>query len=302
MDHLVEFQRPGLRDPVLLAAFTGWNDASETATMAARMLIRQWNAEVCAAIDPEDFFVFTETRPQVRGVDAAQRQIVWPQTRFYAARVPDSSRDFLILLGTEPQLHWKTFVRVVLDYATELGVSLVLALGGLLADVLHSRPPVLTGSIADRDLARRLSGLGLRRSHYEGPTGIVGVLGAACRDRGLPSGSIWGNVPHYVASTANPVVSRALLDAVARLFDVHVDLSELDRAVVRFNSQIADAIANDPDVASYVRQLEQRDPQPTLEPEAAEADAPSTGDLPSPESIVEQLEEFLRQRGQDQES
>lgn len=302
MNHLVEFQQPVLRDPVLLVACAGWNDAAETATMATRLLIRQWNAEVCAEIDPEEFFVFTETRPQVRGADAARRQIVWPQIRFFAAHVPESPRDFLIMLGVEPQLRWKTFVRVILDYATERGVDTVLALGGLLADVLHSRPPVLTGSISEPTLARRLAGFGLRRSHYEGPTGILGVLGATCRDRGLVSGSIWGNVPHYVGSTANPVVARALVKAVASFFDLKVDLSELDRAAERFNNQIAQAIAADPDVASYVRQLEQRIPPPAADTESSESESASTGDLPSAETIVQQLEEFLRRRGQDEGS
>jgi len=302
MDQLVEHQSPDLRDPVLLVAFAGWNDAAETATTATKLLIRQWNAEVCAEILAEEFFVFTETRPQVRGADAAHRQITWPQTRFFAARVPESGRDFLILLGTEPQLRWKTFVQILLDYATAHGVSFVLSLGGLIADVLHSRPPVLTGSIPDPELANRVSLVGLRRSRYEGPTGILGVLGATCRDRGLASGSIWANVPHYVSSTSNPVLSRALLRAVADLFNLRLDLSELDRAAARFNTQIAEAIANDADVANYVRQREQR--EASVEPETEQDDdaGNGSGDLPSPESIVQQLEEFLRRRGEDPSS
>ncbi len=302
MDYLVEFQHPELRDPVLLIACAGWNDAAETATTAARLFIRQWNAEVCAEIDPEEFFVFTETRPHVRGADAARRQIVWPQIRFFAAHVPEASRDFLILLGVEPQLRWKTFVRVILDYAVACGAGTVLALGGLLADVLHSRPPVLTGSISEATLARRLASLGLRRSHYEGPTGILGVLGAASRDRGLISGSVWGNVPHYIASTANPVVARAIAQTVASLFDLTVDLSELNHAAERFNAQIAQAIAADPDVANYVRQLEQRLPLPSAETESSESPPTVPSDLPSAETIVQQLEEFLRQRRQDEEN
>lgn len=300
MDQLVEYQSPDLRDPVLLVAFSGWNDAAETATTAIKLLIRQWNAEMCAEILAEDFFVFTETRPQVRGADAAHRQITWPQTRFFAARVPECNRDFLILLGIEPQLRWKTFVQLILDYATAHGVGFVLSIGGLIADVLHSRPPVLTGGIPDPELANRLSRLGLRRSRYEGPTGILGVLGATCRDRGVASGSIWANVPHYVSSTSNPVLSRALLRAIADLFDLKLDLGELDRAVVRFNNQIAEAIANDADVANYVRQREQREPAVESEPE--EESGAGAGDLPSPESIVQQLEEFLRRRGEDQGS
>src|SRR5579883_2719114 len=149
MDRLFELYRPELRDPVLLAAFSGWNDAAEVATGALRFLVRQWNADQCAEIDPEEFYSFTDTRPQVRVVDNLQRRIIWPQNQLYAAKVPSASRDFLILIGAEPNLRWKTFTGLVLDYATGLGARTVVCLGGLLAEVLHTRPPVLTGSIAD---------------------------------------------------------------------------------------------------------------------------------------------------------
>ena len=206
MDHLFELYRPDLRNPVVLTAFAGWNDAAEVATGALRYLMRQWNAEPCAEIDPEDFFVFTETRPQVRIVDNGQRRISWPQNHFYHARPPGSDRDVLFLVGTEPQLKWRTFTGLILDYVVAHRSRLLISLGGLLAEVLHNRPAVLTGSVADPELTRRASRLGLHRSRYEGPTGIVGVLGTACRDRGIASGSIWGNVPHYISSISNPPV------------------------------------------------------------------------------------------------
>jgi proteasome assembly chaperone (PAC2) family protein len=297
MEHVIVHTQPQLRRPILLAAFAGWNDAGETATMALRLLIREWQAEVCAEIDPEPFFVFTETRPHVRGITTTNRQIIWPQTRFYAAHVPTGPRDFLLLLGIEPQLRWRTFVGTILEYSAMLGVDTVFCLGGLLADSLHTRPPVLTGSISDPALSRQLNLLGFHRSRYEGPTGIVGVLGALARERGLISGSLWGNVPHYLGSTANPVVAAALLRAVAALFQFEVDLSDLDRAAERFNAQVSEAVANDPEVARYVRQLEEQQ-----EHQDEEAPNPeSGGDLPSADIIVQQLEDLLRRRQEDQE-
>lgn len=290
MDHLFELYRPKLRDPVLLAAFAGWNDAAEVATNSLRFLTRHWNAEPCAEIDSEEFYVYTDTRPKVRVVDNQQRQISWPQNQFFFARPAGSSRDFLILTGVEPNLRWKTFIRTVLDYAVELEVQTVVCLGGLLAEVLHSRPPVLTGSIADPSLAQRVSSLGLHRSRYEGPTGIVGVLTQSCRERDLPAGSIWGNVPHYIGSIGNPPIQAALLTCVGRLFDLQLDLSELNRASSRFNSQVARAISSDADVEAYVRQLEAREPPATTFEEAP--------DLPSPDALVRELEEFLRRGNQ----
>ncbi len=301
MDHLSELFHPELRDPVLLAAFAGWNDAAEVATGTLRFLMRQWQAEPCAEIDPEEFFVFTETRPQVRMIDKVQRRITWPQNQFFSARLPNSPRDFLILVGAEPQLRWKTFTRLILDYAAAYNVKTVICLGALVADVLHSRPAVLTGSIADPELARRVGRLGLRRSRYEGPTGIVGVLGAECRERGFSAGSIWGNVPHYIASISNPDVSIALARCLDDLFGLTTDLSDLERASVRFNAQVARAIAEDADVASYIRQLEARDTKSTDSADSTDEESTPPGDLPSADILVQELEDFFRRRGQSSE-
>jgi proteasome assembly chaperone (PAC2) family protein len=300
VSQLFELYRPQLRNPVLLAAFAGWNDAAEVATGTLRALMRQWNAEPCAEIEPEEFFVFTETRPQVRIVDNIQRRIVWPQNQFYYARPPGGERDILFLVGTEPQLKWKTFTGLVLDYAKSLDVNLVVCLGGLLADVLHSNPPVLTGSVAAPDLAPRASRLGLHRSRYEGPTGIVGVLGSECRPRDIPTGSIWGNVPHYLPGLTNPPIMEAMARAVGDLLDITVDAREFHRGMARFKLQVERAIAEDVDVAAYVRQLEERD-RPSDDARPA-GELPPPSDLPSADVLVQELEEFFRRRPEDGET
>jgi proteasome assembly chaperone (PAC2) family protein len=298
MDHLFELYRPELRNPVLLTAFAGWNDAAEVATGALRFLARQWNAEPCAEIDPEEFFVFTETRPQVRVVDKVQRRITWPQNQFFYARPPEGKVDVLFLIGAEPHLKWKTFCSLVLDYSAALGVDLVMSVGGLLADVLHSREPVLTGSVAEPNLAKRVSRLGLHRSRYEGPTGIVGVLGTTARERNVANGSVWGNVPHYIASMSNPPVTSALVRCIGEILDVSVDVSELERAAVRFNAQVARAISEDADVAAYVRQLEDRDRNAPRDSELASDQGTTTSELPSADVLVQELEDFFRRRGE----
>jgi proteasome assembly chaperone (PAC2) family protein len=298
VDQLFELYRPDLRDPVVLSAFAGWNDAAEVATGALRFLMRQWSAEPCAEIDPEDFFVFTETRPQVRIVDRSQRRISWPQNHFYHARPPGSDRDILFLVGTEPQLKWRTFTSLILDYVSAHHSRLFISLGGLLAEVLHSRPAVLTGSIGDPELTRRVARLGLHRSRYEGPTGIVGVIGASCRDRGIASGSIWGNVPHYISSMSNPPVMSALVRSVSELLDLPVDLSELDRSTIRFNAEVARAIDGDKDVGAYIKQLEEQDaPGGRESPSSADTPSAST-ELPDASDLVQELDDFFRRGGQ----
>ena len=201
--------RPELEKPVLLAAFRGWNDGAQAASLAAGYLAKTWDAEQFAEIDPEDFFDFQATRPHVSLEDGLTRRIEWPETGFYHARPEGLDRDVVLLLGIEPNLRWRTFTELVVGLATELEVELMITLGALLADVPHTRPAPVTGSATDSELVERL---GLSASRYEGPTGIVGVLHDACREAGIPSASLWAAVPHYVSLTPSPRAAVALCE------------------------------------------------------------------------------------------
>jgi proteasome assembly chaperone (PAC2) family protein len=297
-------ETPQLRSPTLITAFAGWNDALEVATEAAQFLVRRWNAKRFADVDPEEFFVFSEQRPNVRIDQGSQRRIDWPSNEFYYRR-GDNGRDAIILVGTEPHLRWKTFVETILTHVTSLGVQQVVMLGGLLADVPHSRPPRLTGSATDPRLAEKLGRLNVRSSRYEGPTGIVGVLGQACRARGLSSISIWGNVPHYIRSSPNPRVSVAMLRRLDALIDLDIDLVELEDAAIDFDKQVADAIGRDPEAQAYVRKLEEREERGDSDddlPDMAPSGEQGSADLPSGEEVIRSLEEFLKRRSTDDEA
>src|SRR5262249_4925155 len=182
MEHVQWSSRPRLQQPFLLAAFTGWNDAGDAASSAIRHLIDVWRAEQVASLDPEEFYDFGSTRPQVRLVDRLTREIVWPSHELWAASTPGG--DVLLLLCAEPQLRWRTFCRPITETAPELHVSLVLPLGALLADVVHTRPVSMIGTATDPALIDRFQ---LARSRYEGPTGILGALNDACSRAGLAS-------------------------------------------------------------------------------------------------------------------
>lgn len=299
MEHVHSYEHPALREPVLIAAFAGWNDAAEVATSSVRLIVRQLAGRRFAAIDPEEFYVFTETRPQVRIVGGSQRRIDWPANDFYYVRPPGGSRDCVLLLGIEPQLRWKTFSKAVLGVAREAGVGLLVTLGGLLADVPHTLPPHLTGSATSADLQKRLRGLHSRGSRYEGPTGILGVLSAAARDEGLPTASIWGNVPHYISATANPRVCSAILRELGNLLDLSLDLTDLERQADLFDAQVSQAIAQNPEVAAYVRQLEQRERDRDRPSDEEGAPSPRP-ELPSSETLIKELEDFLKRRRTDE--
>ena len=227
-DELRVLERPALRRPVLVAAFRGWNDGGQGASLAGGYLAKTWGAERFAEIDPEGFFDFQVTRPHVSLVDGLTRSIDWPENAFYHARSPGADRDAVLLLGIEPNLRWRALRGADRRAGPELGVELVVTLGSLLADVPHTRPAPVTGSASDAQLIEEL---GLERSRYEGPTGIVGVLHDACREAGMPSVSLWAAVPHYVSLAPSPRAALALCERLGELLGAEVDIAELDEAV-----------------------------------------------------------------------
>src|SRR3954468_15864440 len=227
MPHLLRTARPTLRQPVLVAAFEGWNDAGEAATFAARFLAERWDAEPFATIDPEEFFDFTSTRPHVQLDDNEQREIVWPATTLSSTSVPGADLDVIFVVGSEPQLKWRTFCAQIVDVAQEHDARLVVTLGALLAEVAHTRPVSIVGTAYDAALVRRL---GLTRSAYQGPTGIVGVLHDACRQADIPSASLWAAVPTYVPSAPSPKAALALVERMSELLAVPIATTDLEIA------------------------------------------------------------------------
>ena len=282
-----EYRPDRLRAPALVCAFKGWNDAADAASTALTFVGSTLGARRFATIDPEEFYDFQAARPQVKLVDGETRSIVWPAVELYEARVPRAPRDLILLVGTEPSMRWRSFTKVIVELAEALGTQLVVTLGALLADVPHTRPVSVTGLASDPVLISRL---GLTRSTYEGPTGIIGVLHAACQQDGLPSASLWAAVPHYVAATPNPKASLALVRKLEGLLGVVVDASELETAATDYERQVNAAVQSDPDVQAFVERLEQ----------VASSDVgEDPGPLPSGETIARDLQRFLRQRGED---
>jgi proteasome assembly chaperone (PAC2) family protein len=254
MDPLTWSERPALRRPVLVAAFEGWNDAGDAASGAAHYLARSWQARPFAELDPEEFYDFTTTRPEVRLVDGVTRRIEWPSNVMAAAPVPGGSRDAVFFHGTEPQLRWRSYCASVVGAVRDLKVEMVISLGALLAEVPHSRPVKVTGTAADPELVARL---GLQRSGYEGPTGIVGVLHDALSNAGVPSASMWANVPHYLAQTPSPKATLALVSRTAQLLGASVATSDLEIASASYERQVSELVAADEEAAAYVARLEE---------------------------------------------
>jgi proteasome assembly chaperone (PAC2) family protein len=282
-------ERPQLRNPALVVAFKGWNDAGESATAAIDFLIESFGATEIARIDPEEFYDFTAVRPTVRLLEGRTRQIEWPENVLHAAHVPGADSDLLLFTGVEPSLRWKAFNRLVLDMAGEMNARMLITLGALLADVPHTRPVPITGIASNEAMIERL---GFERSNYEGPTGVVGVLHHVCAQGGLESASLWAAVPHYVAASPNPNAALALIRSFEAVAGVAVEALGLEEDAVDYERQVNAAVASDPDVKSFVERLEE-----TID--EVQEDAPPER-IPSADSIARDFQRFLRQRGADE--
>jgi proteasome assembly chaperone (PAC2) family protein len=291
MDPLKIYARPErVRRPLLLVAFAGWNDAAEAATTAARYLAAGFRAEKFAEIDPEEFYHFGLQRPNVRfkAGSTTEREVLWPSTEFSIAQSPDLSRDVVVGVAPEPHLRWKTYCDAVLRLAAACNATLVLTLGALLAEVAHTKPVRLVGGASDPELA---AVLGVRPTKYEGPTGIVGVLNTLCRERGMPTASLWANVPHYISGIENPKATLALVRRVLSLLGATLDVGDLEDAGRQFDQNLAEIVAQNAKVRGYLTRLEARKDEDE-EPSPREA----TSDLPPASQLVDEIEQFLRRQ------
>jgi hypothetical protein len=292
--------RPALRHPVLVAAFEGWNDAGNAASEAVTFLSQAWGASAFAEFDGDELFDYTSSRPQVRLEAGKARRLEWPAVTLASAALPGAERDVIFLSGPEPQLRWKGFSRELGQACLELGVDLAVLLGALLADVPHTRPVRISGGAATSELS---SLAGLEPSYYEGPTGILGVVGDTLGRSSVPTVSLWASVPHYVSQSTSPKATLALVERTSRLLATSVDVVELQIASAAYERQINELVASDDDASAYVTRLEEQEEEDD-DPQLADADLPTVDDGPrlspaSGERLAAEVERYLREHRHD---
>ncbi|WP_206518142.1 PAC2 family protein [Rhodococcus sp. X156] len=283
---MTQTEPPRLLDPILVAAFEGWNDAGDAATGAVEHLELCWDATPLMELDSEDYYDFQVTRPTVRMVEGVTREIQWPATRLTVCRPPGSARDVVLLRGIEPNMRWRAFCAELIEVFDTLGVRTVVTLGALLADTAHTRPVPVTGSAYSTAAAKQFN---LEQTRYEGPTGITGVLQEACVRAGVPAISFWAAVPHYVAQPPNPKATLALLHRVEEVLDVEVPLVGLPEQAAEWEGAVNEMAEEDEEVIGYVRALEERG---DAETDMSEAVSQTDG-----EAIAAEFERYLRRRG-----
>ena len=278
--------------PTLVAAFTGWNDAGDAASGALAWLASRWDTTEVATLDPEPFYDFADTRPRLRLDDDGSRSLIWPSNELIAATVTaaetpdDNSTEVALLVGTEPQLKWRTFAQQIVDMAKRLDSPLVVTLGALLADVPHTRPTPIYGSSDDPEMA---SQLGLTPSSYEGPTGIVGVLHNACATAGLQTASLWAAVPGYASEIPSPKASLALVRRLGTLLDLSPDTSELEEMAESYERHVSELAVQADETSEYIAELES-----AYDREIAENGEIEEMRSTDPGEFVDQIEQFLR--------
>ncbi|MCW1248755.1 PAC2 family protein [Acaricomes phytoseiuli] len=267
------------RPTIMVAAFEGWNDAGEAASEALNFLNRAWGAEQTSEFDPDEYYDFQFSRPVIRRDASGERKIVWPSTRI--ARVSLEHAEVVFVHGIEPSYRWQAYTAELLEHAADLSIDCLILVGALLADVPHTRPIPVTSTSQDRTLRERMS---IETPQYEGPVGIVGVLGDAAMQEGIPTLSLWAAVPHYVAQSPSPKAQLALLHQLEEMLAAPLDTTELTEEAEAWERGVDELATDDPEVAAYVRQLEE---------------AKDAADLPeaSGESIAREFERYLRRRG-----
>ncbi|MGO3327594.1 PAC2 family protein [Gordonia sp. (in: high G+C Gram-positive bacteria)] len=275
---------PDLRRPIMIAAFGGWNDAGDAATSAIEHLALTWDATDLREIDGEEFYDFQSTRPTIAQVDGVTRRIEWPTTSVSYATPADSDRDFVFVLGPEPNLRWRTFAERIVDLAATLDVELVVMVGALLADTPHTRPVPVSGSAETTEAAQRF---GLSPNKYEGPTGITGVLQDAFVQAGVPSVSLWAAVPHYIAHPPNPKAVLALLNRLEPILEVSIDTGPLAEQSQQWQEAVDEMMSEDEDMSAYVHELEENDDEAASEDALTEVDG---------DTLAAEFERYLRRR------
>jgi proteasome assembly chaperone (PAC2) family protein len=283
-------QIPLLREPIMIMAFSGWNDAAEAASGAVEHLLSGWRdknddviPELIANVESEDFYDFQVNRPVVSIDESEIRSITWPSTQVFGMAIPSMKRDLVIVTGVEPSMKWKSFTSDLLDLADDLEVSLIVSLGSLLADTPHSRPITVTGTGAHPSIANRL---GVSVSKYEGPTGILGIIQDGCMRRGIDAISLWAAVPHYASSAPSPKATLALINTLEEFLNIKIPLSDLPDRADAWEREVNDLAAEDSEIADYVKALEE---------------SKDAAELPevSGDTIAKEFERYLRRHQED---
>ena len=288
-DQLLIAEQPDLSNTLMIAAWSGWSDAGESATRALHHLTQDLNTTKFAEIDAEEFYIFTEERPFVENAEDGGRRLLWPKNEFFYLKSEDEALpDVVFLIGTEPHLRWRTYTSLVADIANATNVEMLVTVGALLDEVPHTRSAVVMSTTVHEDLGDRYSHVEYGRPNYEGPSGMTSATIDACARRGIMSVSIWGHAPRYLQGAQNPAITLAIIEEIERFAKISVNKDSLEREAEDFTTRVDYALRNTPKAVEYVRSLEEK--------YDSELDV---AEDPEPAAMIDELDEFLKTRTTD---
>jgi proteasome assembly chaperone (PAC2) family protein len=296
MDLIRRFEEPNLRRPVGIIAFGGWNDACDVASTTADFILdAHENTTILAELESDPFYDFQQHRPTIEISDGVTRSITWPRLRFTALERQEDDHDIVLVSGPEPNFHWKTFARSIVEVLDSLGVEEVLMVGAYVGAVSHSTPIVLSGVGSDSVSVIRS---GLNSANYSGPTGIVGVVQGACKEAGIRSLSMWAPTPPYLSGNPFPKAVLALVEKISDITNLHIDTAELIAVDAEYTQKVDDAIEDaGTDLADYLEEMEGYD-EPILGSLLGKSARPDDGppsilDPEDADGLVDEIVRFL---------
>ncbi|MEW6263786.1 MAG: PAC2 family protein [Thermodesulfobacteriota bacterium] len=264
MTGLIFHQRPELKRPAMIVAFSGWPNAGDVATGTLEYLENRLQPKPLAFLASDQFLDFTEVRPTARIKNGRIREFHAPVYNFTWFTGSIDQSDLILLRGPEPRLNWSPFCDLVLKLAGEMNVRVIVTLGGTYDYVPHWLPARVSAIYSDQaaeEMALTAS-LRLNLGEYQGPVSIHTLILDQARALGLPAIGLWGHAPVYI-QTGNLKLHQALVDILKKLVGFDLDASDLETGVKEMERQIDDLVAKNPELKKYLADFKQEHQGPS---------------------------------------
>ena len=244
---------PQLRKPLLIAGFNGWGNALNISDGMVSYLIRHFEAQSFAHLNPDIFYRYDEQRPRVTIEDGLLKSFTLPRGSFYSAATEKDQSDIVILNADEPNLCWSHFVDLLFSLCRKLEVTTVITLGSMYDNVLHT-DRTISGVASTRAMLLQLQKLKVNAISYQGPSAIHSIIQSEGTKKGFKCLSLWSHCPYYLQGTTHFGILSHLGRLIAQLGNFQLDTEYLDKnwdtlkekidTLIEGNAELQTLIAN----------------------------------------------------------
>ena len=264
-------ETPEVSRPVLILGFGGWANGGNVAVGMLDFLIKRLGATRFARIDPNNFYRFDDERPVVKVEGGQLIEVLPPEAAFYAAHDEQTGVDLILFKATEPHLRWSLFVEIILSVCKQLGVELMISLGGLQDNVVHT-DIVISGFASSEQLLERLKQNQVIPAEYEGPGAIHSLILQQAKEINIEGISLWGHCPFYLQGTHLRLLSQ-MATILTDLAGFQVETDELEKAWTHLARSIQRFIDENPELQKVIKEI-----MKSKTPGEAESSIPETKD------------------------